>query len=56
MADTTRNYPTACPKCQQDRGFPFHVRTVGGKPGYIEVKLRCRECRHEWRQEISNTH
>ena len=56
MADSTRNYPTACPKCQQEKGFPFQVRTVNGKPGYIEIKLRCRDCHHEWQQEISNDH
>ena len=55
MADSTRNYPTVCPNCQQEKGFPFQVRTVNGKPGYIEIKLRCRECQHEWRQEISNS-
>ena len=56
MTHATRTYPTVCPKCHQEKGFPFQVRTVNGKPGYIEIKLRCRECQHEWQQEITNNH
>jgi hypothetical protein len=54
MTDSARTYPAACPKCSEEKGFPFMVCTVNGKPGHIEIKLRCRECRHEWRQEITN--
>ena len=54
MADATRTYPTACPKCSAEKGFPFQVRTVTGKPGHIEIRLRCRECHHEWQQQITN--
>ena len=42
-----RQYPVACRECHQIKGFPYQVRTVTGT-GSIEVKLRCRDCGHEW--------
>jgi len=54
MSDSTRHYPTKCPSCQEENGFPFQVRTLTGRPGQIEIKLRCRTCQHEWQQQWSN--
>jgi DNA-directed RNA polymerase subunit M/transcription elongation factor TFIIS len=46
--NTDRNYPAVCPSCEETKGFPYQVRTRTDQPGSIEVKLRCRECNHEW--------
>ena len=48
MSDTQRQYPAPCPICNGDRGFPYQVRTLIERPGHIEIKLRCRDCGHEW--------
>jgi hypothetical protein len=29
------------------------VRTVTDQPGSIEVKLRCRDCNHEWLEIVA---
>ena len=54
-ANTSREYPVACPSCEETKGFPYQVRTVTDRPGAIEVKLRCRDCSHEW-VEIVTSH
>ena len=35
------------------KGFPYQVRTLNDQTGSIEVKLRCRDCRHEWIEIVS---
>lgn len=54
MSDTTPQYPTRCASCEKQKGYPFQVRTLNDKPGYIEIHLRCRDCGHEWVQIIAN--
>ena len=55
MADPQRQqYPVQCVNCNGDKGFPFQVRTLSEKPGHIEIKLRCRDCGHEWSEVVSN--
>ena len=49
-----RQYPVACPQCAETKGFPYQVRTVSDQPGSIEVKLRCRDCSHEWVELIAS--
>jgi hypothetical protein len=53
-SETTRQYPAVCPHCSEEKGFPYQVRTTG-RDGVIEVKLRCRDCHHEW-VEIVESH
>lgn len=43
-----REYPVPCPKCDQAKGYPYQVRTINDRAGAIEVRLRCRDCNHEW--------
>jgi DNA-directed RNA polymerase subunit M/transcription elongation factor TFIIS len=47
-SDASRKYPVVCPKCGGIAGYPFQVRTLIERPGSIEIRLRCRECGHEW--------
>jgi len=47
-ADSPKQYPAVCPLCEELKGYPYEVRTLSDVPGSIEVKLRCRDCRHEW--------
>jgi hypothetical protein len=47
-SDASNRYPVACPSCDEIKGYPFQVRTLSDQPGSIEVKLRCRDCHHEW--------
>jgi DNA-directed RNA polymerase subunit M/transcription elongation factor TFIIS len=49
--DNARHYPAACPKCAEEKGYPYQVRTTG-EHNEIEVKLRCRDCRHEWTEVV----
>ncbi len=51
--DSSNHYPVACPSCDEIKGYPFQVRTLSDRPGSIEVKLRCRECRHEWVEVVT---
>ena len=51
---SARHYPAVCPKCDCEKGFPYQVRTLTDKSGAIEVKMRCRECAHEWVELIVN--
>jgi DNA-directed RNA polymerase subunit M/transcription elongation factor TFIIS len=46
--ETPRQYPITCPLCEEVKGYPYQVRTVSGPQESIEVKLRCRQCQHEW--------
>jgi hypothetical protein len=54
MSDTARQYPAPCVSCKENKGFPILVRTISGQPRQIEIKLRCRDCGHEWTQIISS--
>ena len=54
MSEMQRQYPVNCPKCNQDRGYPFQVQTVAARTGMIEVKLRCRDCSHEWVEVVAS--
>ena len=36
------------------KGYPYQVRTMSAQPGAIEVKLRCRDCNHEWVEIVSS--
>jgi len=50
-----RQYPIACPECDQVKGYPYQVRTLtADQQGSIEVKLRCRQCNHEWVEVVSS--
>ena len=53
-SDASRQYPVACPICDEVKGFPYQVRTLTDQPGSIEVKLRCRDCHHEWVEIVSS--
>jgi DNA-directed RNA polymerase subunit M/transcription elongation factor TFIIS len=53
MSETIRQYPVRCVRCKEEKGLPFLVRTVSGQPSQIEIKLRCRDCGHEWAQVIA---
>lgn len=48
MTEQPRQYPIACPACVHVTGYPFQVRTLPDPPGHVEIKLRCRDCGHEW--------
>ena len=54
MSDATRQYPTVCVVCEKAKGYPHQARTLSDKPGHLEVRLRCRDCGHEWVQIIVN--
>jgi hypothetical protein len=49
----SREYPVPCPSCDESKGFPFQVRTVTLPPGAVEVRLRCRDCSHEWVEVVA---
>jgi len=53
-SDASRQYPVVCPSCDEVKGYPYQVRTISEQPGSIEVKLRCRDCQHEWVEVVSN--
>lgn len=53
MSNKARQYPAECGSCKEEKGFPVLVRTLSDQPGHIEIKLRCRNCGHEWAQVIS---
>jgi len=36
------------------KGFPYQVRTLTDRSGSIEVKLRCRDCNHEWIEIVNS--
>jgi DNA-directed RNA polymerase subunit M/transcription elongation factor TFIIS len=56
MSSTSpRQYPVNCPKCDLDKGYPYQVRTLTENRGSIEVKLRCRDCHHEWVEIIDSS-
>jgi hypothetical protein len=46
--DSPKSYPVVCPGCDEPKGYPYGVRTLSDLPNSIEVKLRCRDCNHEW--------
>jgi len=48
-----RQYPVACPSCEETTGYPYQVKTLSDPSGAIEVKLRCRECHHEWVETVA---
>jgi hypothetical protein len=52
--DVSRQYPVHCPTCNEVKGFPYQVRTISDQPGSIEVKLRCRDCNHEWVKVVAS--
>jgi hypothetical protein len=52
---SARQYPVACPSCDEAKGYPYQVRTLTDQPGSIEVKLRCRDCTHEWVEIVPST-
>ncbi len=52
--DVPRQYPIACPSCDEVKGFPYQVRTMTDHTGSIEVRLRCRDCHHEWVEVVAN--
>ena len=52
--DSAREYPAVCPSCDEAKGFPYQVRTMNDRPGAIEVRLRCRDCSHEWVEIVTN--
>jgi len=50
-----RQYPAVCPKCDEQKGYPYQVRTMTDRPGAIEVRLACRECDHHWVEVVVNS-
>jgi ribosomal protein S27E len=54
-ADSPRQYPVACPSCAELKGFPIQVRTLKEQPSAVEVKLKCRDCGHEWLEIIASS-
>lgn len=52
--ESAKQYPVVCPTCGEHKGFPYQVRTLTDRPGTIEVKLRCRDCHHEWVELVSS--
>ena len=52
--DSARQYPIACPLCDEVKGYPYQVRTISDRQGSIEVKLRCRQCHHEWAEIVES--
>ena len=52
--DSQRQYPVVCPSCDEVKGYPYQVRTLNDQAGSIEVKLRCRDCHHEWIEIVSS--
>jgi DNA-directed RNA polymerase subunit M/transcription elongation factor TFIIS len=52
--DSQRQYPVACPSCDAVKGYPYQVRTLNDHSGSIEVRLRCRDCQHEWIEIVSS--
>ena len=55
MTDSPRQYPVVCQKCQTEKGFPYLVRTLTERPGFIEIKIRCRDCGHEWAEVVTSS-
>lgn len=53
-SNAPRQYPIPCPSCDEVKGYPYQVRTLSDQPGSIEVKLRCRDCHHEWVEIIAS--
>jgi hypothetical protein len=53
-SDASRQYPVACPTCDEVKGYPYQVRTMTDQPGSIEVRLRCRQCQHEWLEIVTS--
>jgi DNA-directed RNA polymerase subunit M/transcription elongation factor TFIIS len=53
-SDAARQYPIACPICDEVKGYPYQVRTMTEHSGSIEVRLRCRDCNHEWIEVVSS--
>ena len=53
-SNSPREYPVACPSCEEAQGFPYQVSTLNDRRGAIEVRLRCRDCRHEWVEVIAS--
>jgi DNA-directed RNA polymerase subunit M/transcription elongation factor TFIIS len=49
-----RHYPIECPICGEVKGYPYQVQTVSGGSGSIEVRLRCRDCSHEWTELVAS--
>jgi ribosomal protein S27E len=52
--NSNRQYPVACPSCAEAKGYPVQVKTLTEHPGSIEVKLRCRDCQHEWVEVVTS--
>ena len=53
-ADSSNRYPVVCPSCDEIKGYPFQVRTLSDQPDSVEVRLRCRDCRHEWVEVVTS--
>ena len=53
-SDAARQYPVACPTCDEVKGYPYQVRTISNHSGAIEVRLRCRDCNHEWVEIVTS--
>jgi hypothetical protein len=41
--------PRVCPECGACEGYPFVARTVLGRRSQLEIEVRCRACKHEFR-------
>jgi hypothetical protein len=45
------HFPTECPKCKAMTAMPFRAGTLPA--GRTQVDLRCRDCGHEWMEEMT---
>jgi DNA-directed RNA polymerase subunit M/transcription elongation factor TFIIS len=55
LPSNQRQYPIVCPQCHEVKGYPYQVQTITDHSGSIEVRLRCRECNHEWVELVAST-
>ena len=44
--------PFRCPRCNAPAGFPFMARTKRGVADLLSLSNRCRECHHEWENDV----
>jgi len=51
MAVDTLRFPMACPMCSAVTAMPYMATTVAD--GGTSVGMRCRQCGHEWKYEMT---
>ena len=43
--------PWPCPSCEQAAGYAFLTTTIRERPRAVVVRVRCKQCAHEWEME-----